>query len=131
MPHQFWISCSKCPTRDWCKKKRTGLDLAMKMDAFSIFWPQWLPLQSNELNNLPRSSINLIYIHRVPRNTSGSRGTPRTKVKGFYVGPISFKWLVAPKSLKMVFCFIRNDQFTDILTFLTRLKDKIPENLFF
>ena len=22
--------------RDWCKKKRTGLDLAMKMDAFSI-----------------------------------------------------------------------------------------------
>ena len=23
--------------RDWCKKKRTGLDLAMKMDAFSIF----------------------------------------------------------------------------------------------
>ena len=20
--------------RDWCKKKRTGLDLAMKMDAF-------------------------------------------------------------------------------------------------
>ena len=24
-------------TRDWCKKKRTGLDLAMKMDAYSIF----------------------------------------------------------------------------------------------
>ena len=23
-------------SRDWCKKKRTGLDLAMKMDAFSI-----------------------------------------------------------------------------------------------
>ena len=24
-------------SRDWCKKKQTGLDLAMKMDAFSIF----------------------------------------------------------------------------------------------
>ena len=23
--------------RDWCKKKRTGLDLAMKMDAFLIY----------------------------------------------------------------------------------------------
>ena len=36
------VSNSDIGYRDWCKKKRTGLDLAMKMDAFSIFWPQWL-----------------------------------------------------------------------------------------
>ena len=57
----------------------------------------------------------------VRRNTSGSRGTPWTKVLGFYVGPLSFKWLVAPKSLKIVFCFIQNNQSTDILTFLILL----------
>ena len=106
-------------TRDWCKKKRTGLDLAMKMDAFSIFWPEWLPLQSNELTNLPRSSINLIYIPQGTQEYLRIKRTPWTKVYGFYVRPLSFKWFVAPKLLKIVLYFIKNDQSTDILTFLT------------
>ena len=67
------------------QKKRTELDLDAKLDALSKFFNVMATSLSRWQANFPRSLLNLINTSRVPRNTSGTRGTHRTKVHGFRV----------------------------------------------
>ena len=63
--------------------------------------------------HIDRILLNLIDTSRVPRNTSGTRGTHRTKVHGFCIRPIS--WFVV--GWLLVF-FIKDGNSKENLTFL-------------